>query len=318
MSESQPIPHSEPNERQHIILQLTPETIQRAKEGVVYARDRYANETIQQALLSAETFADGGSSERKISGEMRRRVLRTLIHTLFRVKVEFPERIPTIPTLIAANHLNHIDPFVLLSELPAHPYYHILGDARTLYNQCWKRQFLGLAKGVIPLERIWKEEIAVIEAAKAGREDLAELAADIEKYVPKGNSIEIMRRLDRIVQGIFARGEGIVLFPEGRLGDSEGKLSIPLKRGAVIYALRSGVPILPTVLIGTQDLYFRKELTVRFGEPLIFPQSSRPKAQEVQAVSDQLEKALTNLLPKSYREPEELKLLHHFLNHMFW
>jgi 1-acyl-sn-glycerol-3-phosphate acyltransferase len=300
-----------------VLPPLTKETIQRAREGVAYARNAHANQAIAEALLSAEVLAETGSQQ-KISGEIRRKVLRTVIHILFEIKVEFPERIAQTPALVAANHLNHIDPFLLLSELPANPYHHILGDARTLYNNWWKRLFLRLAKGVIPLERIWKEEIAVIEGAKAGREDLAELADDIQQYVPQGNSIETLRHLDRIVQGIFARGDGIILFPEGRLGSAEGNLQLPLKRGAAIYALRSGVPILPVALIGTQDLYFRKKLTVRFGEPLIFPQSHRPKPKEIQAVLDELQAALCALLPKDYREPEEPKLLRHFLNRMFW
>ncbi len=290
--------------------QLTEETIQRAKEGVEYARDRISNQMIQDAL------SDDGS-KKKISGKIRRMVLRTLIHALFRVKVEFPERIPNHPVLFAANHLNHIDPFLLLSELPAQPYFHILGDARTLYNNKWKRLLLGFAKGVIPLERMWKEEIAVTEAFKAGREDLAELAANIEEYVPKGNSIESMRRLDRSVQAAFTRGESILLFPEGKLGSVEGQI-LPLKRGAAIYALRSGVPILPIALIGTKDLFFRKELTVRIGEPITFPQSNRPKSQQVQAVIDELQAAMQDLLPQDYSEPKGRKLFRNFLNHLFW
>jgi 1-acyl-sn-glycerol-3-phosphate acyltransferase len=303
------------NRQEFILPPLTPETIERAKQGVASARDRHINETIQEALCRAEAVASG-SSEQKISGEFRRTFLRTAIHSLFRVKVEFPERLPTTPALITANHLNHIDPFLLFSELPAHPFCQIMGDARSLYNQWWKRQFLRIGKGVIPLERIWKEEMAVVEGAKAGREDLASLAAAIQEYVPKGNSIEAMRRLDRIVQATFARGEGIMLFPEGRLGNVEGEL-LPLKRGAAIYALRYGVPIVPIALIGTQDLYFGKELTLRIGEPLVFPQSNRPKPFDVQAVLNELQGALTALLPKDYREPTGLKPLRHFLNNLF-
>jgi len=151
-------------------------------------------------------------------------------------EVEYLERIPTTPALLAPNQLNHIDPFLLLSELPARPYYHILGDARTLYNKWWKRQLLRLTKGVIPLERLWSEGIAVIESA---------------------------------------------------------------------------VPIVPVAIIGTQNLYFKKELTICFGQPLIFPQCNRPKPHEVQA-------ALMTLLPQDYREPNEVKLLSDFLNRMFW
>lgn len=180
-----------------VLPPLTKQTIQRARQGVAYARSDRANQAILEALLSAEALTESGSQE-KISGEVRRKVLRTLIHTLFQIKVEFPERIPQTSALIAANHLNHIDPFLLLSELPANPFYHILGDARTLYNNWWKRLFLRLAKGVIPLERIWKEEIAVISTAKAGRSDLTQLADDIQQYVSQSNSIETLRRLDRL------------------------------------------------------------------------------------------------------------------------
>ncbi len=281
-----------------------------------YARDRISNEMIEKTRSSYEAVLEGGQ-EQKISGQVRRAVMRVIINSLFRVRIEYGERIPSTAVLIAANHLNHIDPFLLLSELPAKPYFHILGDARTLYNSTWKRILLGFAKGVIPLERIWKEEIAVIAAAKAGREDLAGLAADIEEYVPKGNSIESMRRLDRIVQGIFNRDESVLLFPEGKLGSVEGQV-LPLKRGAAIYALRSGVPILPIALVGTKDLFFRKELIVRIGEPLVFLQSKHPKSQEIQVVINELQAAIQDLLPKDYSEPVGKKLFRNFLNHLFW
>lgn len=304
------------SECQQPLPELTEATIKRAGEGVAYARCEQSNKMIEQALSSQEEAINSGR-ENRISGKIRKAVLRGLIHILFNVKVENPERIPNTPVLFAANHLNHIDPFLLLSELPAKPYFHILGDARTLYNSVGKRLLLHFAKGVIPLDRMWKEEIAVVEAAKNGRSDLADLAADIEEYVPKGNSIESMRRLDRIVCGIFARNESVMLFPEGKLGSVEGEL-LPLKRGAVIYALRSGVPIVPIALIGTKDLFFRKQLTVRIGEPLILPQCTRPKSQQVQAVCDKLQYNMQNLLPKNYQEPTGIKLFRNFLNHLFW
>ena len=317
-SQDEPTPIRQKGDAQQLVLPpLTAATIQRAKEGVAAARELNANHVVRQALLSAEAIAED-RSDHKISGEQRRLVLRSLIHALFQVRVEFPERIPTTPALLAPNHLNHIDPFLLLSEIPARPYYYILGDARTLYNKWWKRQFLRLSKGVIPLERLWSEELAVIEAAKQGVSELADLAAAIEHEVPNGGSIETLRKLDRIVQAIFAHGDGILLFPEGGLGTVEGQLRLPLKRGAVIYALRAGVPIVPIALIGTQNLYLKKELTIRFGQPLNFPQSSRPKPREVQAALDALQAALMDLLPKDYREPNGLKLLRYFLNHMFW
>lgn len=295
---------------------LTPETIERVKEGVAAASDRAVRDIIKEVLQGLETISQG-HPETKIHPLVRRWVLRTFIHTLFRVRVENLERIPEKPAILAANHLHHIDPLLLLGELPTHPHYYVLGDARTLYNKWWKRFILRLVGGVIPLERIWKEEIAVIEASKHQRQDLLELAQAIEENVPTGEDIPTLRKINRIVQGLLSRGNGLVVFPEGRLGSTEGQLH-PLKRGTVIYALRAGVPIVPVVIIGTHDLYLGKKLTVRFGEPLYFDQTSRIKRQEVDTALETLQNALLSLLPTDYVEPKGIKILRHFLNHMFW
>ncbi|QOV24563.1 1-acyl-sn-glycerol-3-phosphate acyltransferase [Anabaenopsis elenkinii CCIBt3563] len=271
---------------------------------------------IKEVLQGLETISQG-HPETRIHPLVRRWVLRTFIRTLFRVRVENLERIPEKPAILAANHLHHIDPLLLLGELPTHPHYYVLGDARTLYNKWWKRFILRLVGGVIPLERIWKEELAVIEASKHQRQDLLELAQAIEENVPTGEDIPTLRKINRIVQGLLSQGNGLVVFPEGRLGSTEGQLH-PLKRGTVIYALRAGVPIVPVVIIGTQDLFLRKQLTVRFGEPLYFDQTSRIKRQEVDTALETLQNALLSLLPTNYVEPKGIKILRHFLNHMFW
>ncbi|WP_339376526.1 lysophospholipid acyltransferase family protein [Calothrix sp. NIES-2098] len=291
--------------------------MERVQEGLAAAVDPAVRQRIAQTLqqLTAMTVE---VSEPRASGELRRLVLRSLIHAFFRVRVEYLERLPQKPAIFAVNHLHHIDPFLLLSEIPAQPYYYILGDARTLYNKWWKRRILSFAGGVIPLARIWKEELAVIAEAKAGRQDLLELATAIEENVPTGGDIPTLRQIDRIVLTILARGDGIVLFPEGRLGETEGKLHVPLKRGTVIYALKSGVPIVPVALIGTHDLFLGKQLTVRFGQPLYFSHSTTSKRQEVDAVVLAVQDAMLALLPTNYQEPTGIKLLRNFLNHLFW
>ncbi|AHJ28982.1 1-acyl-sn-glycerol-3-phosphate acyltransferase [Nodularia spumigena CS-584] len=296
---------------------LTLTTIGRVQEGVAAASDRAVRRTIEEILQRLEAMAQG-HRETRVHAIVRRFVLRSLIHTLFRVRVENLDRIPQTPAILAANHLHHIDPLLLLGELPTHPHYYVLGDARTLYNKLWKRFILRLVGGVIPLERVWKEEVAVMEAAKTGIQDLQELAKAIEENVRTGGDIQTLRQIDRIVQGILSQGDGLVLFPEGRLGSTEGQLHLPLKRGTVIYALRAGVPIIPVVIIGTHDLYLGKELTVRFGEPLYFSQTSRIKREEVDSVLEVLKNAMLNLLPSNYQEPQGIKLFRHFLNHMLW
>jgi 1-acyl-sn-glycerol-3-phosphate acyltransferase len=296
---------------------LTPAVLQRVREGVEAARHPETRQQIQHALEEIGEIA-AGQPDPRVSGWFRRWVMRRLLKALFRIRVEFPEHIPQGPVVLAGNHLGHIDPFLILAAVPPYPYYYILGDARTLYNQTWKRWVIGWAGGVIPLERWWKEEIAVMAAAKAGREDLKPLAADIEAYVPNGSSIQQLRQIDDSVQVILQRGDAILLFPEGRLGEQEGQLYRPLKRGTVIYALRSGVPIVPVALIGTQNLYLRKTLTLRFGPPLHFGRSKRPKRLEIDAALAQLEAALLGLLPDQYEEAPGPKLFQTWLNRLFW
>ncbi|MEH2171706.1 lysophospholipid acyltransferase family protein [Nostoc sp.] len=291
--------------------------IKRVKEGVAAASDRAVRQIIEKTLNRLEAISQGDSEPRANSG-LRRFVMRSLIHSFFKVRVEHLERIPQKAGILAVNHLHHIDPLLLLAELPTQPYYYILGDARTLYNKWWKRFILNFAGGVIPLERVWKEEIAVIEAAKAGRQDLVELAAAIKQTVPTGEDMHTLRQIDRIILAILTRGDGMILFPEGRLGTAEAQLHLPLKRGTVIYALRAGVPIIPVALIGTHDLYLGKELTIRVGEPLHFPQTTRPNRQEVDIALEKLQNAMLALLPTDYSEPTGLKLLRYLLNHILW
>ncbi|MEB3288907.1 MAG: lysophospholipid acyltransferase family protein [Leptolyngbya sp.] len=295
---------------------LTPAVIQRVREGVAMAQNPRVRRRITQDLDRLSAMAAGQGDER-VSGRFRRWLMRRFIKTFFRVRIENPQYIPDGPNVLTANHLSHLDPFLILAFVPPHPYYYILGDARTLYNKRWKRWLIGWAGGVIPLERWWKEEIAVVAAAQANRPDLAELAATIQRDVPNGSSIQQMRQIDQAVKALLSRGDGLMIFPEGRLGEREGQM-YPLKRGTVIYAMRSGVPIVPIAIIGTQDLYLRKRLTLRFGPPVPVPHQPRPKRQDIDEALAQLEQAFAALLPTDYQDPPGLKVLGHWLNHLFW
>ncbi|WP_198805058.1 lysophospholipid acyltransferase family protein [Leptolyngbya sp. BL0902] len=297
-------------------IELTPAVIQRVREGVAIAQNPIVRQHITQDLDALSAMATGRVDSR-VSGRFRRWLMRRFIKTCFRVQIENPQYIPTAPNVLTANHLSHLDPFLILAFVPPHPYYYILGDARTLYNKRWKRWLVGWAGGVIPLERWWKEEIAVMAAAQADRPDLADLADTIQRDVPNGSSIQQMRQIDQAVQTLLSRGDGLMIFPEGRLGEREGQMH-PLKRGTVLYAMRSGVPITPIAIIGTQDLYFRKRLTLRFGPPVQVPHQPRPKRQAIDDALAQLEQAFAALLPTDYQAPPGPKFLSHWLNHLFW
>ncbi|MEL6383055.1 MAG: lysophospholipid acyltransferase family protein, partial [Cyanobacteria bacterium J06626_18] len=161
-------------------------------------------------------------------------------------------------------------------------------------------------------------EIAVMNQAQRDRPDLKDLAQAIEQDVPNGSSIQQLRQIDQAIQSILKQGDGLMLFPEGRLGEKEGHLHLPLKRGTVIYAMRSGVPIVPVSITGTHTLFFRKTLTLRFGQPIPFTQQARPKRKAIDAAIAQLEPALSHLLKPGYQEPNTAKPLERWLNQLFW
>lgn len=296
---------------------LNEATIHRAQEGLAAARNQHMRDAAKGALVNAEQLLDGGS-DRKMPSAQRRLLLRIFIHLLFRVTIKYPERIPTGPVMVASNHLNHMDPFLILSTTHATPFYYILGDTRTMFNKPWKRAFVRLTGGVVPVDRMWKEEQSVVEAARAGNTEVATLASEITRDVPDGGSIETLRLMDRIVQTIFKNGDSILIFPEGGLGTQEGQLRLPLKRGTVLYAMRSGVPIVPMAISGTRDLFLRKHLIVRYGAALHFPQIDRPRPKQVQAALEELQDAIQTLLPHDYQEPKGIHLFQRMLNQMFW
>lgn len=298
-------------------VELTPAVLQRVQEGVAAACHPQVRAYTQAALEAIGAVARG-KGDTRISGGVRHWILRRFILTLFQVRVEQSDYIPRQPVILVANHLSHLDPFLILATVPQRPYYYILGDARTLFNKRWKRWIVGKAGGVIPLERWWKEEIAVIHQAHHARPDLKDLAQTITHTVPNGSSIQQLRQIDQAITALLKRGDSILLFPEGRLGSQEGQLQTPLKRGTVIYAIRSGVPIVPVAITGTQNLYLGKSLTLRFGKPIPCPQHSRPKRPIINATLAQLEQALFELLPINYQEPEGIKLLQGWLNQLFW
>jgi 1-acyl-sn-glycerol-3-phosphate acyltransferase len=296
---------------------VTPEIIKRAKEALAAARNPRIRRSIDDALSNAELLSKG-IDDHHADGSVRQKITRLFINIFFKIRIDFPERIPTSPVILAPNHLNHIDPFLILSVVPGKPFYHVVGDSRTLYNKFWKRIILQHGHGVLPIDRIWGEEHAVIGGARQGRQDLAELAAAIEKEVSNGTSFVAIRRLNHIIQGILAHGDGLLIFPEGVMGKVEGNLKVPLKRGTIIYAMRSGIPIVPIGLIGTYDLFLGKQLRVRFGNPIHFQINTHPSYSEIQAGLEQLETSLRELVAVDYETPKGFKLLRRFLNHLFW
>jgi 1-acyl-sn-glycerol-3-phosphate acyltransferase len=163
---------------------------------------------------------------------LARFLLRLILGSLFRVRLEGREQLPgSSAYLLTCNHLNWVDPFLLLGWLPASPRIHFLGRRSAIYNRTWKRWVLQFMGGVIPVE-----------------------SGDVE-------------HLSEAVGGALARGGVVAIFPEGKTGPAEGELQ-QLRHGVAHFAARNRAPLVAVGLAGTQELWRGKRIDIRVGRTL--------------------------------------------------
>lgn len=110
----------------------------------------------------------------------------------------------------------------------------------------------------------------------------------------------------RTAEAILKAGEVLVVFPEGHRSGGAGLL--PGHPGIAYVALRSGAPIVPVAVYGTEHAFkgfrlgpFAPRVTVRFGKPFQLEQPARRDRDSLARASDQIMRAIAALLPPSYR-----------------
>lgn len=158
-----------------------------------------------------------------------RALLRLLLGSVFRVRVEGVSRLPPGPYILACNHLSWVDPFLLLGWFPASPRVHFLGRRSSIYNKPWKRWTLRFMGGVIPVE-----------------------------------SGEI-HQLSEAVSGVLEQDGVVAIFPEGGVGTTEGVLQ-RLRLGVGHFAADSSAPVVTVGLAGTRELWRGKRIDIRVGD----------------------------------------------------
>ena len=104
-------------------------------------------------------------------------------------------------------------------------------------------------------------------------------------------------------------GGAVAIFPEGSYGNAEGEL-LPFHKGFAHFAIKSGVQVVPVVLSGTKDLWFRKRIKVGVGEPI--PTQGQDPAGLTQLAYGRMK----SMLP-AYSEPPGRKVLRRFLTNLF-
>jgi len=104
---------------------------------------------------------------------------------------------------------------------------------------------------------------------------------------------------------VLADGEALAIFPEGMRSQSRKlKLAFP---GAALIASRSGVPVVPIGITGTENvsgiswLWHRPLMTVNIGKPFILPPfEGRPTKYELSKLTDVIMEHISAVLPADY------------------
>jgi 1-acyl-sn-glycerol-3-phosphate acyltransferase len=184
-------------------------------------------------------------------------------------KVEGTENLPPRPQgcVLAVNHLNWTD-------------IHLLGASLPLSHRPW-----WIAKVELFGSRViawWLREMQVIPI-KRGKRDLTALVAAEEA---------------------LRDGAALVIFPEGHRSDN-GQLQEG-KSGAVRLAVRSGCPIVPIAIWGTEHglggAATRKPIRLHIGKPY-HPTVENPDhipTSEMNELTDELMLRIAELMPEQY------------------
>ena len=187
-------------------------------------------------------------------------LVRLIVRTLFSVRGEGLEKWPAAPFQLVSNHHSGWDPMFIGAISPLRPRITWFGPKEVDFKKGTKNRIIGWFGGAIP-------------------------------FHPRKTNL---RSALRAVQFVFDKGGVLAITPEGTLGFRETEL-LPLQDGATLFAAVSGVPVLPCAVIGSSTIWFRKRITVRFGEPLTVSKTDDREARD--ALAGQVRAAMVALLP---------------------
>jgi len=164
-----------------------------------------------------------------------RLIARFVLFGLFRFRIETSGQ-ELLPKggylLVAAAHRGWMDPFVVMHALPVEPRCWFLGSGPSTFTSSWREWLIHRLGGLLP---VWRGGVGVESHVRSAR---------------------------AVVEGgaVFAQmPEGTINGPPGRLG--------PFRPGAALIALRTGAPVVPLAMAGTEELYIGRRMASRVLRP---------------------------------------------------
>ena len=163
---------------------------------------------------------------------------RFVIFGLFRFRIDARgrEHLPTAGgyLLVAAAHRGWMDPFVVLHALPTEPRAWFLGSGPSTFTARWREVLIHRLGGLLP---VWRGGIGA------------------DQHVASAKAV-------------VGNGGVFVQMPEGTVSGPAGTTG-PFRFGWALIALRTGAPIVPMAIAGTEELYLGRRMASR-----VLPQTS--------------------------------------------
>lgn len=190
-----------------------------------------SEETPQEYSLPRLALQQGDTARAGMQLRLFRIAVRGLFRLFFRVRVVGFERVPSTQVIMCGNHMGWADPFLVMLFLPIEPRIYALGlhPARAS------------AFRTLVLDKL---QIMVALDPSRPRQALA------------------------TSKGVLERGGSLLIFPEGGTNEAQEGGLRALQHGASQLSVATGVPVLPVAISGTRELWLRKTLTLRIGEPI--------------------------------------------------
>lgn len=147
----------------------------------------------------------------------------------FRIRTSGQEHVPPGGyLLVAAAHRGWMDPFVVMHAIPTEPRAWFLGSGPSTFTSWWRERLIHAIGGLLP---VWRGGVTIDQHVASAR-------------------------------AVVGNGAVFVQMPEGTVSGPPGRIG-PFRHGWAVIALRTGAPILPVAMAGTEELYIGRRMASR-------------------------------------------------------